>query len=136
MQSIESAVKMAGLGLDSDCGRRTDVPFVSTMDDDELEGEYSSLCPNRANAAALRSTADYHQSLLDQRHKSASNDWKKHDLADPQPDRDTLPRCKRSAKWDKPRPEQTNAASFRPGLTQQDIEEFESLPLAIRRKVS
>lgn len=129
-------MKMTGLGLESDSGQTTGVPFVSVMDNDELDGDCPNSCPNRANAAALRITADYHQSLLDQRDDSASNNWRKHDLADPQHGRDTFPRCKRTAKWDKTRLEPTNDSHFRPELTQQDIDEFESLPLAIRRKVS
>lgn len=130
---------MGGLVLDPDSiggGRVTGMPFVSAIED-QLDGDYPNLYPTRPNANALRSTADYHRSLLDQHHDSGSNDWKKHELADTQRDGDTPPKCTRASKWDKTRHEQTNTSKFgHPGLTQQDLEEFESLPLAIRRKVS
>ncbi len=111
--------------------------YVSEVDG-QLDGDYPNLCPTRPNAAALGSTADYHRSLLDQQQDSTLNCRRTHDFADLQNDCDLLPKSRRSSKWDRNRlTAQTNASKLRhPELTQEDLEEFESLPLAIRRKVS
>ena len=118
------------------------MPYVSTVAAaDELEGDYPDLCPTRPNAASLRSTADYHRSLLEERHDSASfGSRRKQDLPGSSLE-DNEPAVLCSKSWKTSKREKTQqeaaAAKFRhPELTQQDLEEFESLPLAIRRKVS
>ncbi|RYP38129.1 hypothetical protein DL767_002646 [Monosporascus sp. MG133] len=103
--------------------------------DGELDGNDPSLCLDRPNAVALASTADYHRSLLDQHLHSASNGWIKHEPQGSQ--RDSRRRCVDSATgaltatFSKSR---KTGKSPHPEFTQQDLEEFESLPIAIRRK--
>ncbi|RYO75071.1 hypothetical protein DL766_000883 [Monosporascus sp. MC13-8B] len=103
--------------------------------DDELDGNDHSPCQDRPNAIALASTADYHRSLLDQHQHSASNSWSKPELQGSQ--QDSRRRCVDSATgaltatFSKSR---KTGKSPHPEFTPQDLEEFESLPIAIRRK--
>lgn len=124
------------------------MPYVSTASPaDPLDGDYPVLFPSRPNAASLRTTADYHRSLLEERQDSASfNSRKPQDGAGPQYDDNEAGidltaalHCKswKPSRREKAGQQETTAAGLRhPELTQQDLEEFESLPLAIRRKVS
>lgn len=117
------------------------MPYVSAVDD-QLDGDYPNLCPGRPKAAALGSTADYHRSLLDQHHDSTSSQNRKTlDLEELQADEDPsfCPKSRISSRWgdkSRHRSQATSSKYQHSGLTQQDLEEFESLPLAIRRKVS
>ncbi|RYP73744.1 hypothetical protein DL771_003457 [Monosporascus sp. 5C6A] len=109
------------------------MPCDST--DGELDGNDPSPCLDRPNAVALASTADYHRSLLDQRQHSASNGWSKHESQGSQ--QDNRRRCVDSATGaftaTFPKSRKTGKSPH-PEFTQQDLEEFESLPIAIRRK--
>lgn len=127
------------------------------------DGNYTDLQVTRVNAAGRSSTIDYHNSLLDQarqQHESEQPERPHTHQCHPTHNhslgsiRQWLPLsnikrqrtsgnndnsgrgCNKKAKNEKDHNNRELAPPPHPHLTRKDIEEFEALPVAIRRKVS